>query len=111
MDITNLNRAIELASIIKEKENALGALTYKVNQRKRDIDKYKNGYNGYKWIPCENWFCKGTIKDKLTQKVTLDAPREFEYPLHFELDDECVEFIIQHEREKIDKLNKELEEL
>ena len=109
MDIETLNRANELTAIIKEKEHALGALTYKVHQRKRDIDEHKNGYK--RWIPLENWFCKGTIKDKLTQKVTIDAPRECEYPLNFELDEECVELIIQHEREKIDKLKKELEEL
>ena len=109
MNIEALNRANELTEIIKEKEHALGALTYKVHQRKRDIDEYKNGHK--RWIPLKNWFCKGTIESKLTQKVTIDAPRELEYPLHFELDEECVDFIIQHEREKIDKLKKELEEL
>ena len=109
MDIETLNKANELTAIIKEKENALYALIHKVNLRKRDIDEHKNSYK--RWIPFENWFCKGTIKDKLTQKVTIDAPREFEYPLNFELDEECVEFIIQHERAKIDKLKKELEEL
>lgn len=109
MDIETLNRANELTAIIKEKEEALNALVYKVKQRKADIDAYKKQYK--RWIPVEKWFCAGVIESKLTQKVTFDAPRECQYPLHFELDEECVDFIIQHEREKIDKLKKELEEL
>jgi hypothetical protein len=102
-----LDRANEITNKIKELEKNLSALKYKVSERKKDIEIHKG--NVRKWIPCSKWFCKGTVEQD--GKVKLDAPRERHYPLDFELDEECVEFIIKHEEEKIAKLKKELEEL
>ena len=102
-----LNRANEIMDKIKGLEESLGFLQCKVYTRERDIKEYKE--NKKRWIPFDKWFCVGKIKEN--GKVTLDAPIECRPSLEFELDKECVDFIIKHQREKINELRKELEEL
>jgi hypothetical protein len=106
MNIETLNKAKELTKQIKENEDALFALKHEVELRKRSINEYKNGRT--RWIPFENWFCKGDIKNN---KVTVDAPMECKHSLEFELDEECIDLIINYEMQKIEKLKRELEEL
>lgn len=76
-------------------------------REKKNIEEHKNGRN--RWLPFAKWFCVGKIKEN--RMVTLDAPLECRPSLEFELDKECVDFIINHQKEKIHKLRKELEEL
>jgi hypothetical protein len=109
MNTETLNRANELANLIEEKEKALNILTFKVRRRQIKINEHKD--KKIRYIPFPNWFCVGVIKNAKDNKVTLEPPLECEYPINFELDEECVEFIIKHEAEKIEQLKKELEEL
>ena len=109
MNIKTLDKANEIARQIKEREKNLVKLQHKVGRRKQAINEHKN--NKRQWLPFKNWFCMGIIESKESDKITFDAPMECEYPLHFELDEECVDLIIQHEIEKIEKLKKELEAL
>lgn len=107
MTIETLNRANEISNRIKDLEESLGTLECRVHIRKRDIKDYKEGNT--RWIPIPNWFGKGTVKEN--NKINLNIPIECRTALEFEIDEECVDFIIKHEREKITKLRKELEEL
>lgn len=102
-----LNRANEITNKIKELTESLGLLECKVYARERDIKEYKE--NKKRWIPIDKWFCVGKLKED--GKVIIDAPIECHRSLEFELDKECVDFIINHQREKINELKKELEEL
>lgn len=111
MNSETLGRANELTRLISEKEKVLSVLTYKVGQRKRYIRDYKGSSGLCRWIPFEKWFCVGTIKKKNGSEIVFDAPIECEYPLDFELDEECVDFIIKHEMETIQKLKAELDAL
>lgn len=102
-----LDRANELSNRIKDLEESLGSLECRVHIRKKNIEDYEQKRT--QWIPIPKWFGKGTIKDN--NKINLDIPIECRTHLEFEIDEECVNFIIKHEREKINNLKKELEEL
>lgn len=107
MTVETLNKANELSNRIKDLEESLGSLECRLHIRKRDIDNYNT--NKTRWIIIPKWFSKGTVKEN--NKVNLNIPIECREPLEFEIDEECVEFIIKHEREKIAKLKEELEKL
>lgn len=102
-----LNRANEITNKIKELKESLGLLECRVYKRKKDIKDYEQ--KQIRWIPISKWFGKGTIKNN--HKVNLDIPIECMSHFEFEIDEECVNFIINHQREKIEMLEKELEEL
>jgi hypothetical protein len=103
----SLNRANEITNKIKELTESLSLLECRVYRRKRDIKEYEAKRTH--WIPIPKWFGRGTIENK--RKVNLDIPIECTPRLEFELDEECVNFIINHQKEKIKMLEKELEEL
>lgn len=103
----SLNRANEISNKIKELTESLSLLECRVYRRKRDMKDYEE--NRTRWIPIPKWFGRGTIESK--RKVNLDIPIECLPRFEFELDEECVNFIITHQKEKIKMLEKELEEL
>lgn len=107
MTIETLNRANEILNRIKDLEKSLGLLEWRLHIRKRDFEDCNGKQKGLILMP--KWFGKGTINE--SNKVNLNIPIECNPPLDFEIDEECVEFIIKHERAKILKLKKELEEL
>lgn len=102
-----LNKANQIMEQIKELKKPLSELESRVYRRKKDIKNFKERHIG--WIPIVNWFCRGIIEKN--NKVNLDVPIECMHRLEFELDEECVNFIIEHQKEKIKMLEKELEEL
>lgn len=102
-----LDRANELLNRIKELEESLGLLECRVHIRKKDTKDYEEGNT--QWIPTPKWFGRGAVNKN--NKINLNIPIECRTALEFEIDEECVDFIIKHEREKIAKLRKELEEL
>lgn len=107
MTIETLNKANEISNRIKYLEKSLGLLECRVHIRKRDFEDCNRRQRGLILMP--KWFGKGVINKN--NKSNLNIPVECMEPLEFEIDEECVEFIIKHEREKIAKLRKELEEL
>lgn len=102
-----LDRANEITEKISESEKLLDALLLRIEQRKRDIKRYNEG--NIRWIPFSKWFCNGAIKKD--GKIVVASSIECQTPIDFELDEECINFIINHEKDKISKLKKELEEL
>ena len=106
MNKETLKRANEITKQIEVSQEKLWALKNKVYRRKRDIGDYKTGRK--RWIPDVHWFCRLIIRDK---RAYIDAPIECETALKFELDEECVNLIIKYEKDKIEKMKKELEEL
>ncbi len=103
----SLDRANEISNKIKELKESLGLLECRVYRRKKDIEEYEQKRT--RWIPIDKWFGRGTIENK--RKVNLDIPIECMPRFEFELDEECVNFIINHQKEKIKKLEEELENL
>lgn len=103
----SLNRANEISNKIKELTESLGLLECRVYRRKKDIKKYNEDQT--RWIPIPKWFGRGTIEKK--NKINLDIPIECMPRFEFEIDEECVMFIINHQKEKIKMLEKELAEL
>mgnify|MGYP003296512607 CR=1 FL=1 len=102
-----LDKANEISNKIKELTETLGLLECRVYRREKDLVEYAE--NRSRWIPVPNWFGRGTVEKN--NKVNLDIPIEGMHRFEFELDEECVWFIINHQREKIKMLEKELEEL
>ena len=107
MTTETLNSAITLAKRMADIEESLSSLECRLHIRKRDFEDCNRKQKGLILMP--KWFAKGTIKEN--NRVNLNIPVECVPPLEFEIDEECVEFIIKHEREKLRKLKKEFEEL
>ena len=103
----SLDRANEISNKIKELTESLGLLECRVYRRKKDIKDYEEKRTN--WIPIPKWFGRGSIEKK--NKINLDIPIECMPRFEFELDEECVNFIINHQKEKIKMLEKELESL
>lgn len=101
-----LNMANEIANKIEELEQSLIYLQNRISERETEIKSFEKGEK--KKISLPKWFCKGIIKKD--GKVALNVSAEYN-SIDFELDKECVDFIIQHKKEKIDKLKKEFAEL
>lgn len=102
-----LDKANEISNKIKELTESLGLLECRVYRREKDLANHEEKRTN--WIPVPNWFGRGTIEKN--NKVNLDIPIEGMHHFEFEIDEECVRFIINHQREKIKMLEKELAEL
>lgn len=108
MTFKDFERANEIIEQIKTISNGVYRLEAKVSLRKRHIEEHNAGKR--RWLPLPEMFCQ-LIWENYDQKPVVDAPVEGFESIDFALDEECIDFIIRHEKEKIAKLKKELEEI
>lgn len=101
-----LERAKEISNRIEELKGVVGFLEGRRYRRERDMEDFRRRRRPF--IPCPKWFGIGRIKD---EKVKLDIPIECMPIMDFEIDEECVNLIIEHYKEKVRTLERELEEL